>query len=184
MAWDEVFSAPHQFVHTAWMKGRGFEVEDSQGELTITEAVIDGDTVRLGLGRAPDTTTVPLVVRYATTQDATALAGGLVSGRFGQLHDSDPLIGVDAGEIDCNVTAGVPSLTTATGALLGRSMHDLVEDAAGSGLPSGTMVTAINASGATLSQPWGGATGTARLRFRSNQWNYAVAFEVTVPYAQ
>jgi len=186
MAWDEVWSAPHQFVHMAWMNGRGFEVEDSQGEVTITEAVIDGDTVRLGLNRSPDTSTAPLVVRYAMTQDATALAGGLVSGRFGQLHDSDPLIGVDVGEIDCNVTAGVPSITTATGALIGRSMHDMVEDAAGAGagLPAGTTVVAINASSATLSQPWGGASGTARLRFHSNQWNYAVAFEVTVPYAQ
>ena len=152
--------------------------------MTITDVAIDGDTIRIGLDRLPDTTAAPLVVRYAMTQDATQLAGGLVSGRFGQLHDSDPLVGVDAGEIDCNVTAGVPSITAATGALLGHSMHDMVEDAAGSGLPSGTMVTAINASSATLSQPWSGATGTARLRFRSNQWNYAVAFEVTVPYAQ
>jgi hypothetical protein len=34
---------------------------------------------------------------------------------------------------------------------------------------------------ATLSQPWTGASGTARLRFRSNQWNYALAFEMNVP---
>ena len=32
-----------------------------------------------------------------------------------------------------------------------------------------------------LSQPWTGETGTARLRFRSNQWNYAVAFELPAP---
>jgi hypothetical protein len=184
LAWDEAFGAPHQFVHAAWMKGRGFEVEDSQGEMTITDAVIDGDTVRLGLDRAPDTSAAPLVVRYAMTQDATQLAGGLVSGRFGQLHDSDPLIGVDAGEIECNVIAGTVNVqATVTGGLLGRSVHDLVDDAAGTGIPAGTMATAVNATSATLSQPWGGATGTARLRFRSNQWNYAVAFEVTVPYA-
>jgi hypothetical protein len=36
------------------------------------------------------------------------------------------------------------------------------------------------ASMVTLSQPWTGASGTARLRFRSNQWNYAVAFELSV----
>ena len=45
------------------------------------------------------------------TQDATQLAGGLVSGRFGQLHDSDPLVGVDAGELDCNVTNGSTAVT-------------------------------------------------------------------------
>jgi hypothetical protein len=185
MAWQETFSAPHQFMHSAWMNGRGFEVEDSQGEMTITSAVIDGDIVRLGLDRAPDTSAAPLVLRYAMTQDATALAGGLVSGRFGQLHDSDPLVGVDAGEIECNVTAGMPTVTaTATGGFLGRSMHDMVDDVAGTGLPADTTLTAVNASGATLSKPWGGATGTARLRVRSNQWNYAVAFEVTVPYSQ
>jgi hypothetical protein len=185
LGWDEAFGAPHQFVHAAWMNGRGFEVEDSQGEMTITDAVIDGDTVRLGLDRAPDMTASPLVVRYAMTQDATQTAGGLVSGRFGQLHDSDPLIGVDAGEIECNVIAGTVNIAaTVAGGLLGRSVHDLVDDVAGSSLPPGTAVTAINASSATLSQPWGGATGTARVRFRSNQWNYAVAFELTVPYAQ
>ena len=88
-------------MHAAWKNGRGFEVEDSQGEVTITDAVIDGDTIRIGIDRLPDTTSAPLVVRYATTQDATTLAGGLVSGRFGQLHDSDPLIGVDGVEFDC-----------------------------------------------------------------------------------
>ena len=75
LAWDEAFGAPHQFVHAAWKNGRGFEVEDSQGEVTITEAVIDGDTIRIGIDRLPDTTSAPLVVRYATTQDATQLAG-------------------------------------------------------------------------------------------------------------
>jgi len=32
-----------------------------------------------------------------------------------------------------------------------------------------------------LSQSWTGPTGPVRLRFRSNQWNYAVAFALTVP---
>ena len=97
LAWDEAFGAPHQFVHAAWKNGRGFEVEDGHGEVTITDVAIDGDTIRIGIDRLPDTTGAPLVVRYAMTQDATQLAGGLVSGRFGQLHDSDPLVGVDAG---------------------------------------------------------------------------------------
>ena len=104
LAWDEAFGAPHQVMHAAWKNGRGFEVEDGQGEVTITEATIDGDTVRLGLDRLPASR--PLVVRYAMTQDANQRAGGQVGGRFGQLHDADPLVGVDAEEIDCSVTSG------------------------------------------------------------------------------
>ena len=183
LAWDEAFGAPHQFVHAAWKNGRGFEVEDGQGEVTITEAVIDGDTVRIGIDRLPDTTSAPLVVRYATTQDATQLAGGLVSGRFGQLHDSDPLVGVDGVELDCNMTNGSTAVAPATaGAFMMRTAHDMVDVVGGgAGLAPNTTVVAVNPSNASLSNPGTGATGPARLRFRSNQWNYAVAFELAVP---
>jgi hypothetical protein len=183
LAWDEAFGAPHQFVHMAWKNGRGFEVEDSQGEVTITDAVIDGDTIRIGIDRLPDTTSAPLVVRYAATQDATTLAGGLVSGRFGQLHDSDPLVGVDGVELDCNVTNGSTAVTAVTaGAFTLRTAHDMVDVVGGgAGLAADTTVVSLNPSSASLSNPWTGATGPARLRFRSNQWNYAVAFELTVP---
>jgi len=179
LAWDEAFGAPHQFVHAAWKNGRGFEVEDSQGEVTITDATIDGGTIRLGIDRLPDTTTAPLMVRYAMTQDATALAGGLVSGRFGQLHDSDALMGADATEIDCMMTNGSTQATSAAaGAFLGHAPHDMVDVVGGSGLAPDTTVVAMGATIASLSQPWTGPTGPARLRFRSNQWNYAVAFEM------
>jgi hypothetical protein len=183
LAWDEAFGAPHQFVHAAWKNGRGFEVEDSQGEVTITDAVIDGDTIRIGIDRLPDTTSAPLVVRYAMTQDATTLAGGLASGRFGQLHDSDPLVGVDAVEFDCNLTSGSTAVTPATaGAFMMRTAHDMVDVVGGgAGLAPNTTVIALNPSNVSLSNPWTGPTGPARLRFRSNQWNYAVAFELTVP---
>ena len=182
LAWDESFGAPHQFVHAEWKNGRGFEVQDGIGEMTITDATIDGDTVRLGVDRAPDTTAGPLVVRYAMTQDATQLAGGLVSGRFGQLHDADPLVGADAVEIDCNVTNGSTTVSAvAAGGVTGRTAHDMVDAVDGLGLAADTAVISANASSATLSQSWTGATGTARLRFRSNQWNYAVAFELEVP---
>jgi hypothetical protein len=183
LAWDEAFGAPHQFVHAAWKNGRGFEIEDGQGEVTITDAVIDGDTVRIGIDRVPDTTSAPLVLRYATTQDATQLAGGLVSGRFGQLHDSDPLVGVDSVEFDCNMTTGSTAVTAATaGAFMMRTAHDMVDVVGGgAGLAADTAVVALNPSNMSLSNPWTGATGPARLRFRANQWNYAVAFELTVP---
>lgn len=183
MAWDAVFGAPHQFIHDAWKNGRGFEVEDGAGEVTITDVAIDGDTVRIGIDRLPDTTAAPLVVRYAMTQDATQLAGGLPSGRFGQLHDSDPLIGVDAVEFDCSMTTGSTAVTPATaGAFMMRTAHDMVDVAGGgAGLAADTTVVALTPSNVSLSNPWSGASGPARLRFRSNQWNYAVAFELPVP---
>ena len=37
LAWDEAFGAPHQFVHAEWKNGRGFEVQDGIGEMTITD---------------------------------------------------------------------------------------------------------------------------------------------------
>jgi hypothetical protein len=180
LVWDEAFGLPHQFGHPAWANGRGFEVEDSQGEVTITGATIEGDTVRIGIDRLPiATATGPLVVRYAMTQDATTRAAGQPTGRFGQLHDSDPLIAIDASEIDCMVTNGSKAVSAVTaGAFVTRYAHDVVE---GSGLAANTLVVSANAGVANLSQPWTGATGTARLRFRSNQWNYAVAFELTAP---
>jgi hypothetical protein len=183
LAWDEAFGAPHQVVHAAWKNGRGFEVEDSAGEVTITDAVIDGDTVRIGIDRLPDATPAPLVVRYAMTQDATQRAGGLVSGRFGQLHDSDPLVGVDGVELDCTVTNGSTAVTPVTaGAFMLRTAHDMVDVVGdGTGLVPNTTVVALNPSNASLSNPWTGPSGPARLRFRSNQWNYAVAFELTAP---
>ena len=182
LAWDEAFGAPHQFVHVEWKNGRGFEVQDGVGDMTITDVAIDGDTVRIGVDRAPDTTAGPLIVRYAMTQDATTLAGGLVSGRFGQLHDSDPLIGADAVETDCVVTAGSTSITAVGGGqFTGRAARDMVDPVDGAGLAAGTTIVTAGANILALSQPWSGATGTARLRFRSNQWNYAVAFELEVP---
>jgi hypothetical protein len=183
LAWDEAFGAPHQSVHAAWKNGRGFEVEDGQGEVTITEVAIDGDTIRIGIDRLPDTTAGPLVVRYAMTQDATQLAGGLPGGRFGQLHDSDPLIGVDVALFDCNVTNGSTAVTSVVaGVFATRAARDMVDvDGGGAGLAADTAVVSQSPSTVTLSHPWTGATGQARLRFRSNQWNYAVAFELMAP---
>jgi hypothetical protein len=187
LAWDETLPAPHQGAHPAWKAGRGFEVADAQGEVDITGVVIDGDTVHVALDRAPVAAAgQPVVVRYAMTQDATGAAGGLAVGRIGQLRDSDPLIAADAVEIDCNVTAGAAAVSSVTpGAFKTRSPRDVVEDTAGTGLPPDTALMALGTDGtntnATLSAPWAGATGTARLRVRTNQRNYAVAFEWPLP---
>jgi hypothetical protein len=93
LVWDENMPAPHQAAHSAWSRGRGFEVSNRQGEETIDSVAILNDSVLITLGQAPAAT--GLVVRYAVTQDGEGSLGGLASGRIGQLRDSDPLVGYD-----------------------------------------------------------------------------------------
>jgi hypothetical protein len=91
LAWDSSMPAPHQAAHTAWSKGRGFEVYNQSGEQTIDSVAIQGDSVQVTL--AADPSAAGLVVRYAVTQDGSGSLGGLATGRIGQLRDSDPLVG-------------------------------------------------------------------------------------------
>jgi hypothetical protein len=91
LAWDEGMPSPHATAHTAWAKGRGFEVEDQNGEQTIASVAIRGSSVAISLASAA--VGPHLVVRYAVTQDGNGSLGGLATGRVGQLRDSDPLVG-------------------------------------------------------------------------------------------
>ena len=91
LVWDSAMPAPHQATHTAWSKGRGFEVSNQSGEQTIDSVAIQGDAVQVTLATDPGAT--GLVVRYAVTQDGSGTQGGLATGRIGQLRDSDPLVG-------------------------------------------------------------------------------------------
>jgi hypothetical protein len=91
MAWDDALPSPHAAAHPAWAKGRGFEVEDRTGELTIASVTLGGATVTIELANEP--TAPDLVARYAMTQDGDGNQGGRADGRIGQLRDSDPLIG-------------------------------------------------------------------------------------------
>jgi len=100
LVWDDGIPAPHQMAHTAWSKGRGFEVEDQVGEQTIVSVAIQGDSVAITL--ASDPVATGLVVRYAVTQDGSGSLGGLATGRIGQLRDSDPLVGYATGRPQYN----------------------------------------------------------------------------------
>jgi hypothetical protein len=91
LSWDSAMPAPHQTAHTAWSKGRGFEVQDDSGEQTIDSVTIQNDSVVIALASAPSPT--GLVIRYAVTQDGSGALGGLATGRIGQLRDSDPFVG-------------------------------------------------------------------------------------------
>ncbi len=177
--WDENISAPHQEVHPAWANGKGFEVSDSTGELTISSVdIVSDDTVEITLDQEP--TGSNLLLRYALTQDGTGIQGGTDLGMRGQLRDSDALVGYDLQTIECNVTNGSRIVTSvASGAFAGRTGHDVVQ---GCDVPEDTVVkNKDNAQQLTLSTPWPGATGTAFLTFHHDQRNYCVQFELQVP---
>lgn len=92
MVWDPSIPAPHQVVNTEWANGHGFEVSNTSGNLTISSAVISGNTIVLTM--RDEIVAVDLQVRYAITQDADGFHGGQADGRVGQLRDSDPFVGV------------------------------------------------------------------------------------------
>jgi hypothetical protein len=177
LAWEETISPPHQEVVKQWAAGRGFEVADSTGPLTITDVAITGSSVTVTLAAPP--TGQNLQLSYALIQDKAGYSGGTDNGRRGQLRDSDAFLGYDAETIACTVQQGSTAIVEATpGALAQRSTTDLVT---GAGLAEGAVVTARSGDNVTLSQPWTGASGTVMLSFHADQRNYGVQFALPVP---
>jgi len=175
---DPALPPPHQSAHLEWAKGNGFEIEDAAGPIEITDVTVaSGTDVLIHLTRAPGANAV---VRYAMVQDKDGATGGLPEGRHGLLRDSDPFVGLDSEQVDCNVTDGSAVITPVTAnALRKRSIHDLVT---GSGFPAGVVVTGRNgADGLTLSQPYDGPPGPVKLTFAHEQRNYLVQFEMPIP---
>ena len=178
LQWDENINPPHQSVHTAWANGRGFEVQDSTGELTIVSAeILKAEAVVITLDTTPAGTN--LIVRYALTQDGDGFQGGTDLGMHGQLRDSDTLVGYDLETISCNVTNGSPVVSSfEPDGFIRRTGRDLVDS---NGLPAGTIVRQKNSNQQlTLSRGWSGPTGTADLMFHHDQHNYCVQFEMSV----
>lgn len=176
LAWDAVLPTPHPEAGHPWASGKGFEVEDSNGPLPIEKVAIVGDTVEITLVDEPTGTTP--VVRYAMTMDDTGPAGaraGEGDGRMGLLRDSDPLVGIDDEPLEVDVQTGMDTV------LGDFSKHGRYEIVVGPGLPSETAIVTRDATSATLSSPWPGASGKAVVRVHSNQHNYAVAFELPIP---
>jgi hypothetical protein len=176
--WDLNINPPHQAVHTAWANGRGFEVKDSAGELTIASAdIISDDTVVITLAAEPSGAN--LLLRYALTQDGPGRQGGTDLGMRGQLRDSDDFVGYDIETLTVNVTNGSTKITsTAPNAFLTRAGRDVIDSCF---LPEGTSVKRKNSNTQlTLSNPWSGSSGTADLTFHHGQHNYCVQFELPV----
>jgi hypothetical protein len=175
--WDENITAPHQTANTEWAKGRGFEVTSSAGRAAIDSVAIDGTKVVITL--TADVQATGWKVAYASTQDDDGTIGGPTTGRRGQLRDTDPLVGLDAETISCNVTMGSAAITPKTAN--GFKLHGARDMAEGAGLAAETIVlTKMSDSAMTLSNPWTGATGTVDLKLRSDQRNYCVSFELPI----
>jgi hypothetical protein len=162
LAWDETIPAPHGAgtLHPAWQNGRGFEVADSTGDLTIASVAIVGDDVQITLAAPP--TGTGLVVRYAMTPERYGWASGPSIGRRGQLRDSDPFEGIDRRTVNVNVTAESPIVTSAGGATFeAMGARELVT---GASFAPGTIILAVAAPvSVTLSSPWTGPTGDRAL---------------------
>jgi hypothetical protein len=178
LAWEETISPPHQDGFTEWANGRGFEVEDESGPLTIASVTLLASSVEITLEAVP--TGQDLVVRYAMTQDVDGYTGGTDDARRGQLRDSDPFVGLDQETLDCGTTGGSALITAVTGAAFARrTVGDVVS---GPGVPADTVVIAKASDDAlTLSQAVSGPGGPAALSFHHDQRNYCVQFEIPVP---
>lgn len=176
LAWDTVLPTPHPQAGHPWANGKGFELEDSNGQLPIESVAIVGNTIEITLVDEP--TGTDLVVRYAMTMDDVGPAGrrgGEGDGRMGLLRDSDPLVGIDDETIELDVVQGD---TAVTGDF---SKHGRYEIVVGASFAPETAIVTRTATTATLSAPWTGMTGKAMVKVHSNQHNYAVAFELPVP---
>ena len=172
LQWDIAQPAPHQTANQAWAAGRGFEVLDAHGNpVSIVSVSLDVNSgVQIHLASPP---AHPVTLQYAITQDATGYNTGTGSGRSGQLCDSDPFVGIDRQVLQCTLTQGQTTLQCTNG-LAARNVSNRVKEAAAS------LVAIANDTQATLSAPWTAASTTQPLTFYANQFNYCVAFSLTV----
>lgn len=93
LGWDDALAEPNRTTMSEWAAGRGFEVRAGGAALSITSVAIVGETVRIVCGR--DLTGLDLEVAYALTALGAPASGGTT--RWGQLRDSDPLVGATTG---------------------------------------------------------------------------------------
>ncbi|HET7544017.1 MAG TPA: dockerin [Polyangiaceae bacterium] len=178
LVWDTHLPKPHQKAHTAWSAGNGFEVIDAnQNEIAIASVAIVDSSVKLTLAAVPADDAV-LTVGYAVTPDDTGDYAGRDVDLIGLLRDSDPFEGYSVESIDVQATKGSKDFTAATGALDRRGLMDI---ATASGLPADTAIDTLNGTTVTLTSAWTGDSGTAKITFRHNHYNYCVHFGLDVP---
>jgi hypothetical protein len=99
LVFDDTMPPPHQTVFTEWAMGRGFEVRAVAAMVVIESVTIEGDdSVRITVGS--DLPASGVTLSYAMTADGTAMPGGTF--HWGQLRDSDPLVGAVSGAANFN----------------------------------------------------------------------------------
>lgn len=93
LGWDDSLAPPRRTVLFEWAQGRGFEVRAGGAPVRITTVTIEGDSVRIACER--DLSGLEVEVGYALTALGAPSPGGTT--RWGQLRDSDPLVGTTTG---------------------------------------------------------------------------------------
>jgi hypothetical protein len=178
LVWDAHMAPPHQSgTYAMWAKGRGFEVVAGNTNLAIANVTIAGSDVVITLANDPGSQKV--TVRYALSQDGTGFQGGTALGMRGLLRDSDAFVGYDAETVDVTVTQGSAVVTTTGNAFARRTGWDIVT---GNGIAADTIVLRQDtANQVTLSAPYTGPTGAAKLTFRHDTYNWAVHFAIPEP---
>jgi hypothetical protein len=179
LVWSPHIAPAHQKLNTEWAHGRGFEVVTNAGQsVTISTAAIEGESVVLSL-KNPPAPSVPLIVRYAMTQDGELNQGGDIAGLRGQLRDSDPFVGADAETISATVTSGEAVIKSVDkGAFRRRAGYDIVSEA---GVENGLVVVSRDSDEQlTLSAGWPGKSGPVSVSFRYDLYNYCVHFSLGV----
>ena len=119
-----------------------------------------------------------LTAMYALFQDAQGFHGAIPSAATASSATRILSVGYSAREIECNVTAGQASITAATpGDFADRGRWEL---ASAAGLPGGATVLSVAGDTITLSAPWEGPTGKAKIELRNDHRNYAPQFALLV----
>ena len=193
LAWDDAIGPSHQTNHVAWKNGRGFEAEDSTGQLTIVSATIIGDSVELLLAAPP--TGTGLTVRSGYTPDGYPLAdggwafGGAIfanssGGYVGYLRDSDPFRGAWSETLDVAATNGSATfLVLDAGSMESWTKTDLLEGPQWTG-DLRIVNQTVDGGSFKASSPWDGGTERTLLKVRHDHRNWVVQFSLPVPYAQ
>jgi hypothetical protein len=98
LAWDDTLPQPHVTAFPQWATARGFELRVDNVRTAIASVAIVGDAVQVT--SATDLTGHTVVVSYAYFADSAPMPGG--TWRWGQLRDSDPMVGATTGAAQRN----------------------------------------------------------------------------------
>ena len=90
--WDAALDPP---AIAAWANGRGFELRAGSSNIAIDSVAIAGDDVEITA--ASDLPARGLTVGYALSSQGVQLSTASKAVRWGQLRDSDPLVGSTTG---------------------------------------------------------------------------------------